>query len=631
MRSTLILLSTFLLSFMANAQQKNNTAQFTGPFTTSIISSTDFHNLSRPHWNISLQSLCEEKEELGEAFQIKLLKELKRKQKLDLIQETSNPFSQKTTASNPSIGTNFRGNDLKTWTPTDNSIAVSNGGKIVSCINYGIDYYDTAGNILLQNHTWDAFINNASLNQAKFDPRVIYDPLHDRFIVVLLHGFSSTTSKILVCYSKTNNPVDGWNIYQLPGNPYGDQSWTDYPTIGINDEDLFINGNRFGDAPDYNYKQTYIYQIGLNEGYQGNALQYGLWNNIYAPDGTEGITLYPASHGQGKSLSGKMYFTYLRPDSGSNVYLFEINGSLQSSTHSMSATQYPIPHYEVCGDAYQKDPTTGNIDSLSTGSAWVQNSFYLNRQIHFTFDADIGSGWCGIHYGRILLDSNMAYVSAIGEIGTDLAYPAVSSFGYDEYDAGAAIAYVRSDTGMTPETGVVSIDKDWIWSGLQTVKAGDTVVNILYPPDYGVSPERWGDYTGVCRKFNSPVPQVWMAGAYGANTPPRNASYGTWIAQIISNEPNFVPTDLTSTSNIQLYPNPVDNQFTIEFENEKYGWVNISLLDMNGQIVRVLFEDQLSKSMNRLSFNKDMLLSGNFIIRVTRDQQLLKTIKLSVN
>ncbi|QLH46737.1 MAG: hypothetical protein HWD58_14560 [Bacteroidota bacterium] len=80
---------------------------------------------------------------------------------------------------------------------------------------------------------------------------------------------------------------------------------------------MFINGNRFGDAPEYKWKETYIYQIQLNKGYAGQSLQYGIWNNIFTPDSVDGITLYPASDGMGLSLNEKMYFVQLRPDSGS--------------------------------------------------------------------------------------------------------------------------------------------------------------------------------------------------------------------------------------------------------------------------------------------------------------------------
>jgi hypothetical protein len=295
----------------------------------------------------------------------------------------------------------------------------------------------------------------------------------------------------------------------------------------------------------------------------------------------------------------------------------------------MTASQYAIPHYEVCANAFQKDPTTNNIDSLYTGSAWTQNAFSVHNTIHFTYCADILNGWCGIQYGRIYLDSNRADVISYGQAGTDLSYPAVTSFGYDSTDQSAVIAYVQSDSTMTPQCGVISVDKAMTWSSLQTVKTGDTVVNILYPPSYATTPERWGDYTGICRKFNSSIPQAWMAAAYGANTPPRNASFGTWIAQIITSE----PLSISNTSEKQhaiLFPNPASEQFTIEFENEKIGKVRIELLNASGQVVKVLFDDILRVSRNQISFNQLMLNTGLYTIKVSRNNQIIASEKLMI-
>jgi hypothetical protein len=634
MRVIILFISIIFCSAKINAQQKSTveTGHFSGIYQTPLFSSTDASNLTTSHWDVSFQSLYGKGK--TSLVNVKTLKQKNSIEKRAFLKEhASNTVSNKTAATNVTIGTNFKGNELKTWTPTDNSVAVSNNGIIVSCINYGIEYHDTAGNAIVQNQTWDAFVNNASLNQAKFDPRVIYDNLHDRFIIVLLHGFTSTTSKILVCFSKTNNPVDGWNIYQLSGNPLGDSTWTDYPTIGISDDDLFINGNRFGNSPLYKWKETYIYQIGLNEGFAGITLNYGIWNNIYTPDNKDSLaTLYPASNGLGHSLKNKMYFVGLMPDSGSNVYLFQINGNLTSSNKSLTASQYSIPYYEVCANAFEKDPTTNNLDSLSSGSAWVQNAFSLNNTIHFTYCANMGSGFCGIHYGRILLDSNRVDITSYGNAGTDYTYPAVASFAYDSNDYSAVIAYLQSDTSMTPQNGVISLDHAMTWSSPHVVKTGDTVVNILFPPSYGTTPERWGDYTGIARKYNSPIPQAWMAAAYGTNTPPRLASYGTWIAQLITGE-NPLPVSVQNTTDkptAKLYPNPASELFVLEFENEKAGTVTIKLYDLQGREIKTLFDDYLLVSLNRISFNKLMLPAGLYFVKATRDNTVIANEKLMI-
>lgn len=626
-KASISLLLIFFVLF-SRGQEPYNTGTFHGVYQENLYKETDIDYWTKPNWGVSVFSMYPKNKQ--STF---VTNEIKKQKTLLKEGSSFQAPANKTTGAAPTIGTNFRGNDLKSWTPTDNSIAVSNGGIIISCINEGFAVYDTSGNTVLPNVAWSTFVNDPLLNQAMFDPRVVYDNKHDRFVMCVLHGFSSTTTRLVLAFSKTNNPVDGWYIYKLNGNPFSDSSWSDYPSMGINDDEVFINLNRFGDAPTYNWKETYLYQVGLQEGYAGTSLNYGLWNNIYTPDGDEGITVCPAGDGLGQSLKNKMYFVHTRPDTGSTVYAYVMNGNLLSSSKSLTCTAYSIPKFEVCGNAKQKDPTTGFLDSLYSGNAWIQNAYSLNGAIHYTQCADYGLGWCGINYGRIFLDSNKVSIGSFGQIGTDYSYPAVASFAWHTKELGAVIAYTQSDATMTPQTGIISIDHNMLWSGSQVVKAGDTSVNILYPPAYPVSPERWGDYTGICRKYNSQTPKVWMAGAFGANTPPRMASWGTWIAEIITNDP-VVPVGIQEATNksnsYKLYPNPAVDMFTLSFDVKHEGRVRIFITDMNGSIVKNLYDDNLPLSSNKVQFNKLMLAKGIYQVVVALPNQEKRSEKLVI-
>jgi hypothetical protein len=194
------------------------------------------------------------------------------------------------------------------------------------------------------------------------------------------------------------------------------------------------------------------------------------------------------------------------------------------------------------------------------------------------------------------------------------------------------MAYVRSDSSRTPECGVISIDHQMNWSNKQLIKSGDTSVNILYPPSYPIMPERWGDYTGICRKYNSTVPEAWLAAAYGTNTLPRLASFGTWIAQVKSNDPQLPLNTIEwpSSNTSKIYPNPVQDLYYLEFQNKIAGPVQIRLYDMQGKLIKVLLDDQLPVSANRLSFNKGVLATGVYQIQIQLFRQESQTISLMV-
>ena len=79
---------------------------------------------------------------------------------------------------------------------------------------------------------------------TRFDPKTLYDPIEDRFILVFLIDNFSNSSLIVVGFSTTNDPSDPWNLYALPGNPFNDTTWTDYPAIAVTKDELFTTGNQ---------------------------------------------------------------------------------------------------------------------------------------------------------------------------------------------------------------------------------------------------------------------------------------------------------------------------------------------------------------------------------------------------
>jgi hypothetical protein len=166
-------------------------------------------------------------------------------------------------------------------------------------------------------------------------------------------GFHRLAPKFWLVFQNQITRLRAGIYIRCRGSPFSDTSWSDYPNIGLNDKDLFISLNRFGDAPDYKWKKTYMYQIGLNEGYNGQSLNYGLWNDIYTPKGEDAITLVAANEGLGNSLTNKMYFVQLMPDSGSYVYLYKLADTL-GNPPTLSVAQYAVPHYEVCANAFEK-------------------------------------------------------------------------------------------------------------------------------------------------------------------------------------------------------------------------------------------------------------------------------------
>ena len=199
-----------------------------------------------------------------------------------------NTTSKKLSGSAPAVNVNrnFQANLDFEGVPNDNAFAISNGGKVMSAVNSNVLMTDMDGNMLHDTMTGDsglvsleAFSDTLGLTATMYDPKLLYDPNSDRFIMVHLAGFTDSTSNIVVSFSQSNDPLGEWNLYSLPGNPRNNGTWSDYPMIAITEQELFLTVNAIitGAPWETGFEETYIWQINLDDGYTGDTLSTNLW------------------------------------------------------------------------------------------------------------------------------------------------------------------------------------------------------------------------------------------------------------------------------------------------------------------------------------------------------------------
>lgn len=568
--------------------------------------SMNVSTLTRGPWNINLFSAPEHEMNIGRVREIK-------ERNGALKEEENTPSgSFKTLTTPPEIKASFRSNDVKVWTPPDNTMAISRDGKIISATNQGMEFLDSSGNLLVPYLEWNDFLNDTSLLLAKFDPRVIYDPYHDRFIICVLHGpLDPDRSEIILAVSESSDPSQNWMIYTLAGNPFNDTSWADYPSIGLNEHELFINVNLFKTAAqEYAFNGTLVYQVGLKSIYSGQAPSSRLWYSITA-HGKDGLTLNPAPHAYGNPIGTGMYFVQMMPDSASEILMYHITDTMNAPGVKMESDYFPIVPVTACANGHLKNKQTGEVDELSTGGCWIQNAFLLGDRIHFTFSGN-REGWCGIHYGTVNLKTKEASYLSYSEPGFELAYPVVASLARDESEMTSVIGFLKAGMDLYPEFNFISLNDFQTWSSPKRIKEGETVIDAFGDPFV----ERWGDYTGICRRTGTSLPEIWTFGCYGTNTPPRNNSWSGWIAQLKTTETG----ELHGTDKVGLFPNPVYGEKYYLFLNlEQEAKVEIRLLSGDGRLIQPLFSGTLPATRSYLSFNKDPLATGAYFIEVCRN------------
>lgn len=563
------------------------------------------HQQSGNKWAVSVKPTFSRQHYSDE---IRQLKESKLQQKISSYRPSDESHS--TRAVNPAIGTNFEANWSIDGTPPDNTLAISNSGYIVTANNDGIEYYSASGAYLYFDY-WSDFFDDPALPASIYDPRVIYDSGADRFVMVVLHGTNANNSKVLVCFSKTNNPQNGWWVYTLTGNPLNNNCWFDYPALAVSNNEIYITGNLFNGN---SFNQAVIYQITKTAGFNGESLDWIFWSGLNTTP-FEAFSLVPASYGHQGNYGPGVYLVSNENSGENRIRLWDLTDDMSGNPQLDSYT-INTDEYSPAANALQ----LGSTDQLDNGDCRIQNAFYLDGTVHFVFHSDIGGGWNGIIYNRIEVSNTTIESSNFGLQGSyDYAYPAVVSFSTNANDPSVMIAFLRSSEETYPQVRVVNCDQDFTWSSSALVKNGETFV------DFSNGNERWGDYTGIARKHNSSSGRIWLAGCYGADISSQNVfnTYKTWVAEIYAGSIVGVnePPPLKA---ISVYPNPVYDLMTILFTAEKSETTTISILDMQGKLIKVLYRDTPRPGENKLTFNKGPLPAGPYVISISTPTQILK-------
>ena len=514
-------------------------------------------------------------------------------------------------ADNPIIGSSFEGNWFDQTTPPDNSMAISNGGHIVSVTNSHIEYFDMSGTRLYTS-SFEAFFGDPTFTSLIYDPVVLYDSEADRFFMAVLHGSNSSVSKVVTCFSKTNNPSDGWWFYKLTGDPLGAGNWFDYPKIGFSTNEVYISGNLFTDNDQFS--QAILYQISKDEGYAGGSINWQYWSNISDTP----FTLVPASYGQQGGYGPGVYLVSTSRSAG-KIRVFDLTNDIgnnpQLNAYSIDAT------FNLAGDASQQ----GTTILLDNGDNRALSAFYLEGIIHLVFHSEYINNHNGINYNRISLSNLSNWNAKFGLDGYEYSYPSVASFGTSKTDKSAMICFLRVNNAIYPQVRVVYINDAGNWSSSTLVKEGTTYVDVY--ASSGVA--RWGDYTGISRKYNASTPNVWLNGGFGSFRLNEHA-FDTWIAQVTGvamgiNEPTEVHPD-----KIKIYPNPVYDIMNVEFILDGRSTIEIAVVDQQGRVVKILLQDTAPGGRNAFSFNKGALASGIYFLKVSSSNNIIRYEKFIV-
>jgi len=506
----------------------------------------------------------------------------------------------------PQVIKKFSGNQALSFTPTDNSIAASDGNIIISCINSSMFVFDTTGKKLFEKN-FAAFINDPTLTgHYYYDPRIMYDHVAQRFVIAILYGDKPTNSNLIILTSLSANDYNNWHIYKYniannwPGN------WLDYPSLAINSHEIFISGNLF-DANN-NFVSSVVFQVGKPSAYSGQTLQI----NLHGALSGSPFNLVPVYHPASHTYDSYMYFVSNIPAGGDKLYIYKIKTPNDNS--DVLSNTIIVDRYNPPLDALQKNSTR----KLDQGRCRIRDAFWQNGIIHAIFVSKDINNFGKLYYIRFDAGNNVAQWQTFGLGSVDYAYPAVCPFTNDSLNQTSLISFLASGQDRYPECRAVICDNDFIFSSSTLIRKGDNSVNTTAAQN-GV--DRWGDYTGNIFVNAPGNPHAWMAAAFGNSS----QTWNTYIAKI--GRLNDTAQTVIPQNKMNIYPNPMMDLATIEFEAGESNIYSLDIITMEGKRIDAVWNATVFKDNKYiLQFDKSPLAPGVYtiVLRKQNGKEILK-------
>lgn len=488
-------------------------------------------------------------------------------------------------------------------TPNDDYLAVSASRKIVAVQNNLISVLDENGSVLVRK-SLRAFSGEGT-NDRPFDPRVLYDEVADRFILVFLTGTTFETNKIHLAFSSSSNPMDSWYHYSFTGNAYNDSSWNDFPAMALSGKYLYLTFNTFGNGSVNNsrFRQSVIWRIEKQKGY-ANAASTELSASVFQQlkyNGTSLFNLTPVIN----SPDTAMYFLSnhaLTSTPNHNFFLLMLNN--KASSPEVVVLEANLP-YQLPPDANQKDVER----KLNTNDSRIQDAVYDSNRISFVLNSARiinGSPLPASWFGQI---PNVGQNRISGEFLPDTLETAFPSL--TPVKGGFLFCYSHSSPEIYPGMSVIFRDNGGEYSKSLRVKAGSKNVSF------------WGDYNKIVAQPSKPN-TFWLAGAYGLDVGTiADGELATTIARIELGESTGVPVYHNKIST-RLFPNPISGiRFTLEFTLNESQTINISVYNLHAQKTSIIYSDKMPAGLHSVTISTSHLAPGTYFLKLEGERNFV--------
>tara|TARA_R110000868_G_scaffold45485_3_gene151030 strand:+ start:7630 stop:9495 length:1866 start_codon:yes stop_codon:yes gene_type:complete len=469
--------------------------------------------------------------------------------------------------------------------PLDNSIALSNNDFKISITNNIIEYYDHKNDLIFQSDLSN-FINYEMPSPC--DPKVIFDPTANRFILFLQRCDGSySKSEIMVAFSKTEDPLDGWNFYKMSGNPLKKSGhWFDYPKVGISNQGLYISGNVFNKTK---FSEAIVFQFDKFTGFNGEKLKYRVWYDFT----NKPFTIKPVSYAFDNTYGDGIYMlsTSWNFSGGpsKDIKLFDITGNIYDETAKIRYFSIPVNPYRFFGHAVQINKRIDN------GDIRMQDALFYDNKIFYVFTSGNENNFSRINYNILNLETLVNKSILIGDSDFhSYAYPSLHFLSSENEQTNVVIQYNGTSNITYPDIRAITCDEELNCSDEIIVKKGSSTIDVY---------DRWGDYSEISKNHNNDK-ELYFVSSYG-----KGKKRQSFIGKII---PKEYEVSLLDSIYYTAARTSIDLNFNLKSDKD------IQVILNNNGLLSTIYDGKANEGDNVFKIDTGNLEKGNYTMEVVK-------------
>jgi hypothetical protein len=401
--------------------------------------------------------------------------------------------------------------------PPDLAVAAGTDHLVV-VTNVAIEILDKTGSTVLGPTSGGSFFNGLpSCTSGLYDPDVVFDEEHQRYIVGFDQGAGSTSGGYCVAVSQSADPLGSWFLYFFAVNTPSE--WLDFPHLGVGDDYIAFGGNTFTYASSFNGGR--IWALSKGDLYAGNpvvANQMDVPNFNSTP---QPLNLHGWSDGTWPDHGSVVYFLSEFFD-GRNypVYRWDVaTGALTvTGTADLGNATMPVAAPQLGGDDVESNDFRSHGFEYRNGYGWTANTIACNP----------GSGPVNcVRWAQIDVASGALGPQGTGVVSSDgdhRIFPAVAANACNDMAIGSTRTSSSSYPGVEV-SGRLATDPAGTTGAVILVRAGEVAYTAYDSP-----PRRWGDYTGMAVDPDGVT--FWYLGEYAKDTGTTSGRWGGYVVPL---------------------------------------------------------------------------------------------------